>query len=345
MTRDHRVEDIASQAELSKATVDRVLHGRPGASARAVRAVEQAVLDLDRQQTQLRLGARTVVLDVIIQAPQRFSTAYREAVEAQLGSVRPAAVRARFRFAEHADAEAAVTALDQVGARGRTSHGVLLKAPDDPEVATAVRRLADRGVPVVTLVTDVHASGRVAYVGLDNRSAGATAAYLVARWLGDRRGDLLVTLSRSAFFGESERYTAFRETLHDLAPRRRVVAITETEGLDATLGALTEEALQASPTVVGAYSIGGGNRAIVEGFAAAGRPERCIWPMTWTGTTSTCSNSVRCRPSCTTTCTPTLGVPSAGAAVPRVASGVTDSASANVQVVTPYNIPGRLPPR
>jgi LacI family transcriptional regulator len=346
MTRDHRVEDIASQAQLSKATVDRVLHGRPGASARAVRAVEQAVLDLDRQQTQLRLGARTVVLDVIIQAPQRFSTAYREAVEAQLGSVRPAAVRARFRFAEHADAEAAVAALDQVGARGRTSHGVLLKAPDDPEVANAVRRLADRGVPVVTLVTDVHASGRVAYVGLDNRSAGATAAYLVARWLGDRRGDLLVTLSRSAFFGESERYTAFRETLHDLAPRRRIVAITETEGLDTTLRALTEEALQASASVVGAYSIGGGNRAIVEGFAAVGRPrevhlahdldrdnldllqQRSLSAVLHHDLHADARNAIR-----------------QVLRHHRLLPGSPTSASANVQVVTPYNIPGRLPPR
>ena len=40
----------------------------------------------------------------------------------------------------------------------------------------------------MTLVTDIRDSGRIAYVGLDNRSAGATAAYLAAGWLGDGRG-------------------------------------------------------------------------------------------------------------------------------------------------------------
>ena len=45
----HRHADIASQAGLSLATVDRVINGRAGVSARAVRAVEQAVLDLDRR--------------------------------------------------------------------------------------------------------------------------------------------------------------------------------------------------------------------------------------------------------------------------------------------------------
>ena len=39
----HRLSDIAHHAGLRPATVDRVLHGRPGASARAIRAVERAV--------------------------------------------------------------------------------------------------------------------------------------------------------------------------------------------------------------------------------------------------------------------------------------------------------------
>lgn len=274
MPRQHRVADIASQAQLSRATVDRVLHARAGASARAVRAVERAVLDLDRQESQLRLGARTLVVDVVMQAPDRFQAAYREALESELTSARPAALRARFHFAEHAEPAEAVRLMDRVGTSGRTSHGVLLKAPDHPDVAAAARRLRARGIPVVTLVTDVRDSARIAYVGLDNASAGSTAAYLVAGWLGSRRGDVLVTLSRSVFFGETERQQAFVQTLQHLARRRSVVAITESEGLDSTLQALTEETLAEHPGVVAAYSIGGGNRAIVRAFATAGRPRR-----------------------------------------------------------------------
>ncbi len=337
--------DIASQAQLSKATVDRVLHGRPGASPRAVRAVEQAVLDLDRQQTQLRLGARTVVLDVIIQAPRRFSTAFREAVEAQLGSARPAAVRARFHVTEHADVADAVAALDQLGTPGRTSNGVLLKAPDDPDVAGAVRRLTARGVPVVTVVTDIHGSGRIAYVGLDNQSAGATAAYVTAAWLRRRRGDLLVTLSRSAFFGESERYSAFRDTLHDLAPQRRLFAITESEGLDATLVALVQRELQLSPSIIGAYSIGGGNRAIVDAFAAAARP-RLVHVAHDLDRDNV---ELLQRRSLSVVLHHDLHTDARLAIRQvlrhhRLVPGAPTSMPANVQVVTPFNVPGRLRP-
>src|SRR4051812_7452120 len=171
-TRSHRVRDIAEQSGLSEATIDRVLHGRPGASARAVRAVEQAVLDLDRQQTQLRLAARTLLLDVVIQAPSRFSSAVRSALENELPALRPAAVGARSPLRESADVPAAVGVLAAWGRRGRVCHGVVLKPPDAPAVASAVDRLAGRGIPVITLVTDVRDSARVAYVGLDNAAAG-----------------------------------------------------------------------------------------------------------------------------------------------------------------------------
>ena len=89
----------------------------------------------------------------------------------------------------------------------------MLKAPDDPAVAAAVRRARQRGIPTVTLVTDVSGSDRVAYVGLDNTAAGATAAYLLTHLLGATDGAVLATLSHRSFLGEQERFVAFRERL------------------------------------------------------------------------------------------------------------------------------------
>lgn len=265
------MRDIAEQSGLSEATVDRVLHGRGTASVRAVRAVEQAVLDLDRQQSQVRIAAKTFIVDVVMQAPERFSAAVRTALEAELPAVRPAVVRARFDVRESADPAAAVASLDAVGGRGRVSHGVLLKAPDDPDVAAAARRVAARGIPVVTLVTDVHDSGRAAYIGLDNAAAGRTAAYLVSRWLGPSRGTVLVTMSRSTFFGERERVDAFVGQLARDAPTLRTTVVSDTDGLDATLAATAREALGLDPKIGAVYSVGGGNHSIAREFEHVGR--------------------------------------------------------------------------
>lgn len=271
MSHPYRIREIAQQSGLSEATVDRVLNGRPGVRASTAEEVRRAIDDLDRQHTQVRLTGRTFMVDVVMQAPERFSTAVRAALEAELPSLRPAVIRARFHLWEEGPVEQTVRTLERIAARGG-SQAVVLKAPDVPEVAAAVRRLETAGIPVVTFVTDLPLSRRIAYVGIDNRSAGATAAYLLTSW--GSTGSVLVTLSRSTFRGEEEREMGFRATMRDLGPRRVIHEVTGTEGLDVTMGALVREALDADPGIDAVYSIGGGNRAIVDGFAAAGRPLR-----------------------------------------------------------------------
>lgn len=341
--RTHRVRDIAEQSGLSEATVDRVLHGRPGASLRAVRAVEQAVVDLDRQQSQLRIGARTLVMDVVMQAPERFSSAVRAALEAELPAARPAVVRARFDLRETADPHAAVASLEAVGRRGRLSHGVLLKAPDHPDVAAAARRVVARGIPVATVVTEVHDCGRAAYVGLDNAAAGRTAAYLVARWLAGRRVTVLVTTSASSFFGERERVDAFHGQLAGLAPRVRTSLVTDTDGLDLSLATAVRAALTADASICAVYSVGGGNRATAREFAQARRGCRVFvahdldadnLDLLREGTVSAVLHH-------------DLGADMRRALhqvmrAHRLLPGAPTSVPANVEVVTPYNVPARL---
>lgn len=265
--REHRVLDIAAQAGLSRATVDRVLHARDGVRPETVAQVSRAIDELQRQREQVELSGRTVFLDLVMQAPQRFALAARDALEAELRSVRPAVLRARSHLSEHSDADSAAALLDALGRRG--SHGVILKAPDDPLVADAVRRLAERGIPTVTFVTDVPASRRVAYVGADNAAAGATAAYLVTEWAG-RAGAVLVTVSHSSFRGEEERVIGFRRTLAQLAPHREVYEVKDTDGLDESILTAVRGALARHPSIDAVYSPGGGNVATLRAFDEVG---------------------------------------------------------------------------
>ncbi|KQU58883.1 LacI family transcriptional regulator [Rhodococcus sp. Leaf278] len=272
-----KVREIAQQAGLSEATVDRVLHDRPGVRQDTRAEVQQAITDLDKQRSQLRLNGRKFLFDVVMQTPPRFSAEYRAAIEAELPMLSPALVRCRFHFRDTESVPAMVETLEKLVARG--THGVILKAPDDPDVAQAIDAVVGTGAPVVTYVTDVPASNRLGYVGIDNRAAGATAAFLVDQWLGDVDRDVLITLSSNTFRGEEEREMGFRTTLRTLAAERgagvgrTVVELAGTDGLDATVETLVREALGRNPAIEAVYSIGGGNTAIVRAFEAAGR--RC----------------------------------------------------------------------
>ena len=264
-----RVREIAQQSGLSEATVDRALHRRPGVRESTVAEVDRAIAELDRQRDQLSIVGRTFIVDLVMQAPDRFSSAVRVALEAELPMLRPAVIRSRFHLREESSPDDVVAVLEAVRARG--SHGVILKAPDVPMVAEAIDALTDAGVPVVTLVTDVAHSRRAAYVGIDNRSAGATAAFLVSRWTGGADGTVLVTASSSSFRGEEEREMGFRATLRSLAPERGIRVITDTDGLDATLRDAVGSTLAKDRSIDAVYSIGGGNTATIEAFGSQGR--------------------------------------------------------------------------
>jgi LacI family transcriptional regulator len=231
--------------------------------------VRQAIADLDRQQSQVRLGGRTFMFDVVMQAPPRFSAAVKAALESELPALQPATIRSRFHLLESPAIGDLVALLERVS-RTR-SHGVILKAPDVPEMVAAVDRLA---VPVVTLVTDLPTSRRAAYVGIDNREAGATAAYLVEQWLAERAGDVLVVRGHGSFRGEDEREMGFRAEMLRRAPGRRLHEVVDEEDRPDAVHVGTRKLLAEHPSVRAVYSLyagAGGNAAVLAAFAAENR--------------------------------------------------------------------------
>jgi LacI family transcriptional regulator len=269
MSRDFLIKEIAVQAGLSVATVDRVVNGRAGVRTLTQQRVAAAIHDLEGQTRQRALTGRKFIIDLVMEAPVRFTDAVRSALEAELPTLEPAVFRSRFHLWEVLPTSALVYALERIRETG--SHGVILKAPDVPEVVAAVDRLVEAGIPVVTIATDLPHSRRRAYVGIDNRAAGETAAYFMGAWLGTLRCRILVSLSSNRFRGEEEREAGFRHALRRRHPNIGIVEVSEGHGVDVETVALARRALTEDRSIVGAYSIGGGNTAVLAAFAEASR--------------------------------------------------------------------------
>lgn len=275
VSRPFLIKDIAEQASLSTATVDRVLNGRAHVRSHTARRVEQAIAALERQRGQVGAVGRKFMVDLVMETPNRFAAEVRDALESEMAALRPVIFRARHEAREIWSPKGMAEALDRIGARG--SHGVVLKAPDAPEIVAAVARLTERGIPVVTAVTDLPTSRRVAYVGLDNEAAGETAAYLMRQWLGAARSAaVLVSLSSVRMRGEEAREAAFRRAMQRESPRLRIVEITEGAGVAERTARIVARRLRETPDLVAAYSVGGANVAILDEFARADRRCRCF---------------------------------------------------------------------
>ncbi|MDB5525648.1 MAG: putative transcriptional regulatory protein LacI family [Rhizobium sp.] len=272
MAHDYLIKDIAFQAGMSVATVDRVINGRQGVRRQTRARIEAAIEELRQQENAAALSGRTFVFDIIMETPDRFSNAVRTAFESEAASFLPTVIRSRFHFSERIRDSDLLSLLARIRRRG--SHGVVLKAADTPVVVQAVAELHEAKIPVITLVTDLPNSHRIAYAGSDNRAAGETAAYLIGSKAS--RGTVLVTLSSNRFRGEEEREIGLRRLLRERWPQLRVLEISEGYGKDFATGNQVRDALAHDPEINAVYSIGGGNRAIIDAFAEAGREISCF---------------------------------------------------------------------
>ena len=91
-----------------------------------------------------------------------------------------------------------------------------------------------------------------------------------------RGSRILVALSRSVFRGEEEREIGFRSAIRERWPHRALAEITDSDGLDTSVYRLTLDALDRHADIEAVYSIGGGNRAILDAFDARRRPCRAF---------------------------------------------------------------------
>jgi LacI family transcriptional regulator len=268
------IKEIALQAGLGVATVDRVLNGRANVREHTRNRVEQAIKELEKQELNLASTGRKLIVDVVVEAPARFSDEIKSALEAELALLHPAIVRPRFLLLQTMTTQEVVDTLRSIARRG--SHGVFLKARDVPEIAEAVGELQRHGIPVVTLFTDIPLSGRIAYAGLDNRVAGATAAYLLGLLLGPQPANVLITMSDEQFRGEEEREISFRRALRKHHPQLRLIDASGGHGLDLPTEGRVRSVINDGTDIAAVYSMGGGNVAILRALEAQRQAPVCF---------------------------------------------------------------------
>lgn len=266
------VNDIAREAGVSLATVDRVLNARPGVREKTIRAVNDAIAKLGyvRDLTAANLArSRSYRMAVVLpDTESQFIVTLADSL-AEAGSMAATSrmdVRLHRFPAEDAHALAALLAA----LPGRGYAGVALMAPETPILRDAVRGLRAKGLPVVALVSDLPNTGCDHFVGIDNRAAGRTAGVLMGRFLGDRAGQVLVLGSSLLARDMVERRRGFDEVMLRDFPGVEALPSLETHGSGALLRQVVTERLANAPGVRGIYAMGDGHRALTQVLAELG---------------------------------------------------------------------------
>lgn len=165
-------------------------------------------------------------------------------------------------------------ALDGIGA---AYDGVAVVALDHPRVREAINALTERGVAVVTLVSDVPNSRRGHYVGIDNSAAGRTAATLMGRYLCGRKGKVGLIAGSLALRDHVERQFGFEQVIVQEHPNLALLPVREGRDDRDKVQSVAEQLLADHPDMIGLYNVGAGSGGIAEALGQAGRARGVVF--------------------------------------------------------------------
>ncbi|WP_394199547.1 LacI family DNA-binding transcriptional regulator [Litoreibacter albidus] len=260
------IKDVAKRANVSTATVDRVLHDRAGVSPKARLAVKEAIHELGFGQLNARLSikprGRLRFLFLIPELDTGFVRNIIASLRQAQSAVSDVEVLIAIQRVSLIDGDATIQALGMVDPA--EFDGVGLFAFDAPGVRDAIRDLVDRGLPVVTLVSDVPSSGRLDFVGVDNIAAGRTAGRLMGKFLRGATGKVGVIIGNQQIRDHMERLIGFRQIVQNDYPALEVLPEVVGDSLAEKNLHLTHALLETHSDLVGLYSIAAGNSGVIE---------------------------------------------------------------------------------
>jgi LacI family transcriptional regulator len=272
------IEDVARAAQVSVATVDRVLNGRAVVRPSTLKRVEGAIRQLnykpDRLAVRLARGTEYRFCFVLPEGNNGFMVGLGEAVRAEAERLAAEKVTVDLRLTDVFEPVALAHTLDQIG---DVYDGVAVVALDHPRVKEAINGLVERGVAVATLVSDVPGSRRSFYVGIDNTAAGRTAASLMGHYLAGRSGTVGLIAGSLSLRDHIERQYGFEQVmLHDF-PKLKVLPVREARDDWPRVEAAASQLLADHADLIGLYNVGAGTRGIVAALVQSGRQDRITY--------------------------------------------------------------------
>ncbi|PKU24957.1 LacI family DNA-binding transcriptional regulator [Telmatospirillum siberiense] len=268
------VHDVAAEAGVSLATVDRVINGRKGVSATTVQRVNKVIERLDFRRDVFAASLATsreyrfkFVLPEV--AGNTFMTHLGQQVRTaarRLADQRILVSEIHYREFDSVDLCRVLGCIDLA-----ETMGVAVVAIDTPEVREAIDALVERGIGVVTLVSDVTPSRRLDCIGINNLAAGRVAASLLGRFLGGRTGSIALIAGFLMLDDHVARRLGFEQTMLRDFPGQTLLPVVEGRDDSRVTAPLVGSLLDEHPDLIGLYSMGAGNRGIIEALERRGR--------------------------------------------------------------------------
>ncbi len=251
------LKDVAREAGVGTATVERVVNGRGGVRPETVEKVFRAARKLDYRHSLPEAHRGLIRIEVILVRPETsFYSRMNHAFE-RIAALLDKSIVVHRTFARENDPKEFAHYIAHPAVR---RSALIVVAPDHPGVVESLRTVATQGTPVVQIMT--RPAPELPYVGIDNYAAGRTAAFYMSRMLVGRRGAFVALCHSGAYENHKERIRGFSAYLAERDGDHLFSQVMFDYDDDINSMELLREALHADPDIIGLYTAGGDNRSV-----------------------------------------------------------------------------------
>ena len=254
------VNRIAELAGVSRGTVDRVLHNRPGVKDEVRKKVQEIVDTLDYTPNlagKALVSQNKNIFFSVILAPDfhPFVEEIRKGVKSQAKEIKEFGVDVDIEVIKSLDGKEQLAILDELEARGVS--GIAIVPILEDYISDRLNKLIDRGIPVVTFNSDIKDTKRLCFVGQDNVKAGETVFALFEQILSPG-SEIAVITSSYELACHVHRLEGFKKGLEKSAMGFKLVGIEENQDQDEAAFEQVMKFCSENSDLQGIYITGGG---------------------------------------------------------------------------------------
>lgn len=267
------IKDLADKAGVSVATVNRVLAGtskvRQATKAGVQRAAEEiGFYGLGTIQSRIAASRPKFRFGVLLLQPHRpFYQLVAQALQAAAASVTVADIDLRIEFLEDISAQNTAARAVELA---KDCHAVCITSAVHPVVLHAIERIQSSGVHVFALITQLSATGKVHYIGLDNWKVGRTAAWTFAH-VCKAPGKIGILMGNPRYRNQEMNEAGFRSYFREHEPEFALLEPISTFESAAAAQEMTEKLLEDQPDLAGLFISGGGISGALAALRSSGR--------------------------------------------------------------------------